>query len=144
MELQTTALHALLACCICVTLPAADPAAGDKAAISTEFASAIAVNDLEAVAAAAYPVTIDPEIGANDLRISEMGGTGDPEYDARWPAAAYAGASNQQLVIWWADDNTGGLVDEENEIFSQSLRPSAIFADGFESGDTTAWSLTVP
>jgi hypothetical protein len=73
-----------------------------------------------------------------------MGGTGDPEYDARWPAAAYAGASNQLLVIWWADDNIGGLVDDEHEIFSQSLRLPAVFADGFESGDTAAWSLTVP
>jgi hypothetical protein len=84
------------------------------------------------------------EVGENDFRISEMGGTGDPEYDARWPAAAYAGASNQLLVIWWADDNTGGLVDEENEIFGQQLRLPAVFADGFESGDTDAWSLTVP
>lgn len=212
MKLLTTCVHAFFTCCICATLPAAGPAATDEAAISTEVASAIAVNDLEALAGAADPVTTDlsigandlrisdmggigdpeydamqpaiaynstndeylvvwagddltdgglvngeyeifgqildaatgAEVGANDFRISDMGGTGDPEYDARWPAAAYTGASNQLLVTWWADDNTGGLVDEENEIFSQSLLLPAVFADGFESGDTSAWSATVP
>jgi hypothetical protein len=32
-----------------------------------------------ALAQATYPVTIDPEIGANDFRISDMGPDGDPK-----------------------------------------------------------------
>jgi len=45
------------------------------------------------------------------------------------------------------DINVGGLVDGEYEVFIQRVvveLPTDIFADGFESGGTTAWSLTVP
>jgi hypothetical protein len=75
--------------------------------------------DGEALARAAYPVTIDPEIGANDFRLSDMGPTGGANYGAHSPAAAYNSAEDEYLVVWWGDDDTGWLVDEEFEIYGQ-------------------------
>jgi hypothetical protein len=83
------------------------------------------------------------EVGADDFRISEMGGTGDPDYSAYFPALASGGAAGQYLVVWQGDDDTGGLVDLEYEIFGKMLGVLP-FSDGFESGDTGAWSTTVP
>ncbi len=79
------------------------------------------VLDGAALAAARYPVTVDPEIGANDFRISDMGGTGDANYDAFEPAVAYNATDNEYLVVWAGDDDVGGLVDGEYEIFGQRL-----------------------
>ncbi len=83
------------------------------------------------------------EVGANDFRISDMGGTGDPSYNAYYSSVAFNSTSNRYLVVWEGDDNVGDLVDDEYEIFGQGLE-SLLFADGFESGDTSAWSKTVP
>jgi len=83
------------------------------------------------------------EVGVNDLRISDMGGTGDPDFDAEDPAVAWSGSGNRYLVVWEGDDDVGGLVEGELEIFGQMLVGTAVFADGFESGDTGAWSATV-
>jgi len=75
------------------------------------------VVDGAALAGAAYPVTVDPEIGANDFRISFMGH--DTQFDADNPAVAYNSTANQYLVVWSGDDNTGSLADNEFEIFGQ-------------------------
>lgn len=79
------------------------------------------VVDGEALAVAAYPITIDPEIGSNDYRISDMGGVGDPSYGAFNAAVAYNSIDNEYLVVWEGDDNIDGLVDNEFEIFGQLL-----------------------
>ncbi len=50
-----------------------------------------------------------------------MGGIGDPDYAARNPAVAYDVGANEYLVVWEGDDNVGGLVQGENEIFGQRL-----------------------
>ena len=68
---------------------------------------------------ATYPVTIDPEIGANDFRISDMGG--DTLSDALRPAAAYNPISDEYLVVWEGDDLPGAPVDNENEIYGQRV-----------------------
>jgi len=60
-------------------------------------------------------------VGANDARLSDMGGTGDLVYDAFHPSVAYNPMRNEYLVVWQGDDNVGGLVDNEFEIFSQRL-----------------------
>ncbi len=62
------------------------------------------------------------EAGA-DFRISSMGDTGDPEFDALNPAAsiAYNASSNEYLAVWAGDDNVNGLVNDEFEIFAQRL-----------------------
>lgn len=61
------------------------------------------------------------EIGANDFRISDMGGDGNNPYDAWLPDVAHDGIHNEYVVVWYGDDNTGGLVDEEHEIFAQRI-----------------------
>jgi len=66
------------------------------------------------------------EIGANDFRISDMGGTGDALYQAHDPALAYNSLSNEYLVVWWGDDNVDGVVEGEHEIFTQRLSASGI------------------
>jgi hypothetical protein len=73
--------------------------------------------DGKALARAAYPVTIDPEIGANDFRLSDMGGVGS---SAAWfPAVAYNSTEDEYLVVWYGNDDAGSLVDEEDEIYGQ-------------------------
>lgn len=42
---------------------------------------------------ARYPVTIDPEIGSNDIRLSDMGPDGDTNFAAYDPAVAYNAAN---------------------------------------------------
>jgi hypothetical protein len=82
------------------------------------------VVDGVALAGAAYPVTVDPEIGANDFRISTMGI--DQSYDAFEPAVAYNSTDNEYLVVWAGEDNGAGLAVGEWEIFGQ--RVSAVTA----------------
>jgi hypothetical protein len=77
------------------------------------------VVDGKALAQAAYPVTVDPEIGTNDFRLSDMGG--DTLFDAFTPAVAYNSTDDEYLVVWWGDDNTAPLVDNEAEIFGQRV-----------------------
>jgi hypothetical protein len=73
------------------------------------------------LAGAVYPVTIDPEIGSNDFRISNMGPDGDVNYEARLPKVAFNAIANEYLVVWYGDDNTAPLVEGEYEIFGQRI-----------------------
>ena len=59
------------------------------------------------------------EVGANDYRLSDVGTSS--AYNATLPQVAYDPASNQYLVVFRADDNVGGLVADEFEIFGQRL-----------------------
>lgn len=61
------------------------------------------------------------EIGTNDFRISDMGADGNVGFDASFPGIAYNSTNNNYLVVWHGDDNTGTLVDGEDEIFGQRL-----------------------
>src|SRR5262245_1151572 len=61
------------------------------------------------------------QVGAHDFRLSDMGTEGDTSFNAFEPAVAYNGASNEYLVVWSGDDNTGPLVDQEYEIFGQRV-----------------------
>ena len=79
------------------------------------------VVDGEALLTAAYPVVVDPEIGSNDYRISDMGPDGDTHYDAFDAAVAYNSIENEYLVVWSADNPEDGCVDNELEIFGQLL-----------------------
>lgn len=65
---------------------------------------------------------------ADDFRISSMGPNGDTDYGAFWfgffmmaPDVAYNPVTDQYLVVWFADDNTAPLVDNEFEIFGQLI-----------------------
>jgi hypothetical protein len=61
------------------------------------------------------------EQGNNDFRISDMGGTGEPLFEAQYPEVAYNAAANEYFVVWEGDDNVGGLSNDEFEIFGQRL-----------------------
>jgi large repetitive protein len=60
-------------------------------------------------------------------RISAMGtaGTGDV-YDGQKPAAAYGGGGTEFLVVWQGDDDTGSLVDGEDEIYGQRISAASL------------------
>jgi hypothetical protein len=61
------------------------------------------------------------EVGANDLRLSDMGADGSTLYRGELPAVAFSSLSNTFLVVWSGDDDTAPLVNGENEIFSQRV-----------------------
>ena len=84
------------------------------------------------------------EVGPNDLRISDMGPNGAQEYDVAFPSIAHDTSTGGFLVVWNSSDDAGGMEPDELEIFGQRLAPASLFRDGFESGDTSAWSTSVP
>lgn len=103
------------------------------------------------LAAASYPVTLDPEIGTNDFRVSDMGGSGDPDFDAIAPAVAYNSRDDEYLVVWSGDDDTGLLLDDEFEIWGQivSATGGGVGTNDFRISDAagtgnTAASATQP
>jgi hypothetical protein len=64
------------------------------------------------------------EVGTNDFRLSDMGPDGNGDYDAFTPSVAYNSTNNEYLVVWYGDDNTDNLVDDEYEIFGQRVNAS--------------------
>ncbi|MCA9924865.1 MAG: cadherin-like domain-containing protein, partial [Anaerolineales bacterium] len=54
---------------------------------------------------------------------SDMGPDGDTSYAAQNPAVAYNPNLNQYLVVWSGDDNSGGLTDNDFQIFGQFVLP---------------------
>ncbi|MEZ4652627.1 MAG: hypothetical protein R3E12_03215 [Candidatus Eisenbacteria bacterium] len=108
------------------------------AAMSIESSRTRIVVDGRGLADATYPVTVDPEIGTNDFRISDMGTDGDLTYDGQSCAVAYDATDNQYLVVWEGDDDTGGLIDGEFEIFGQridAVTGAAVGANDFRISD---------
>ena len=67
------------------------------------------------------------QTGVNDRRISAMGGTGDPAFDALTPSVAFDRRRDRYLVVWSGDDDLGGRPDDKFEIFG-----SLLAADGSE------------
>ena len=64
------------------------------------------------------------ETGTNDIRISDMGPDGNGSFDAVDPSVAYNTSNNNYLVVWEGDDDTGNLVNAEDEIFGQLMSSS--------------------
>ena len=81
---------------------------------------------------AVYPITIDPEIGANDFRISSMGTDGDDDADAYLPAVAYNSTNDEYLVVWQGSDDAGEMeiwaqrVDGDGTILGAEFRVSTM------------------
>ncbi|MCC6831103.1 MAG: FG-GAP repeat protein [Thermoleophilia bacterium] len=69
--------------------------------------------------------TAGGQLGTNDQRISDMGPDRSTAFGASDPDLAYSPAANEFLVTWRGDDDTGGLVDDEQEVFAQRLGPGA-------------------
>ncbi|REJ81198.1 MAG: hypothetical protein DWQ36_18675 [Acidobacteria bacterium] len=86
------------------------------------------------------------EVGPNDLRLSDVGGFGDPSYAAGATRVVAADAPREFLVLWTANEDLPGMAPTENEVYGQRLDGGSIilFYDGFESADTSAWSSSLP
>lgn len=76
--------------------------------------------DGKALASAAYPVTIDPEVGTNDFRVSDVRGSGIEPSDALSPDVAFNPDNNEYLVVWWADEDDI-LPVNDFEIYGQRI-----------------------
>ena len=76
--------------------------------IVTEASTQICISH-EDLQRAAYPVTIDPEIGPNDFRISDAGPEGEPFFPAVESSAAYNPVNHEYLVVWGAADTAQGV-----------------------------------
>jgi hypothetical protein len=76
-------------------------------------------------------------IGGDDVQISEMGPDANASFTAAPPSVAWNSRSNQYLVAWHGDDDSGGLVDNEREVFGQLLTAelTQIGADDFRISD---------
>lgn len=77
-------------------------------------------------------------VGPDDLRVSDMGPNGTYLYQTVTPALAHDDDGGF-LLAWRGDDDSGGLQNDEFEIFGQLLIDPALFLDGFETGSTAAW-----
>lgn len=88
--------------------------------------------DGDALADADYPVTIDPEVGTNDTRLSDVAGSGTTDRRARRPVVAHSATSNLYLTVWEADDSDFGNPDDEFDIFGQLVRGADVIAGPME------------
>ncbi|MEO7795426.1 MAG: hypothetical protein ABIV06_11700, partial [Thermoanaerobaculia bacterium] len=70
---------------------------------------------------AAAPLTAQQETGADDFRISTMGGSGDVAYRANSSDVAYNATEHEYFVVWAGDTNTGGEVDDRYQIFGRRI-----------------------
>lgn len=91
--------------------------------------------DGAALAAAAYPVTVDPLIGTNDFAVTNRSGLSGNLYDAFEPAVAFDPVLNRYLVVFSADgpvDSNPLLqrLDDEFEIYGQFVNASTGALDG--------------
>ena len=84
------------------------------------------------------------ERGIDDERMSAMGPDGSALYIASGASLAFNPRHDEALVVWVGDDDTPPLVVDEAEVYVQRWIQPLLFADGFESMDTAAWSSTVP
>jgi hypothetical protein len=82
--------------------------------------------------------------GIDDERLSTMGPEGSPDFGAVMPDLAFNPRHDEALVVWVGDDDTPPLVDGEHEVYSQRWIQPLLFADDFETGDTSRWSLVLP
>ena len=80
----------------------------------------------DVLAEAMYPLLIDPQVGTNDFRISDMG-PGAADFDANSAAVAYNSTNNEYLVVWSGDN----FVNDKFEIFGQRINA----ATGAEVGN---------
>ncbi len=96
------------------------------------------VVDGAALAEAVYPVTIDPEIGTDDFRISDAGPDGNVVFEVENVAIAYNSTDNEYLVVWSTyDDAVGGLALGEVEIWGRRIDAAngALIGNDFRISD---------
>ncbi|YCM42496.1 hypothetical protein V2O64_14390 [Verrucomicrobiaceae bacterium 227] len=101
----------------------------------------------EALALATFPVTVDPEIGTNDFRVSHSVDDYAKYFEAAEPDVVYNSTRNEYLVIWRADGTVGDRLLNEYEIFGQRIDAGTgalvgdsqfVISETFEDGDTNS------
>ena len=75
-------------------------------------------NEIEIFGRRVSPLSIPQGI---DTRLTNMGTDGDITFAAQRPALAYNPSLNQYLLVWAGNDGSGGMNNEELEIFGQLL-----------------------
>jgi hypothetical protein len=77
------------------------------------------------------------EVGDNDFRISDAGPDGNDDFEPLPPRVAYNAVDDEYLVAWAGEDDAGGLVDDEREVYGQRLNASGapIGANDFRLSD---------
>lgn len=88
------------------------------------------------------------EIGTNDFQISAMGPAANTSYGASAPDITYNSADDHFFVVWSGDTNTGGLVDDEFEIFGELYESNGTpsgpadfqISDAGSTGSSTYWA----
>lgn len=104
-----------------------------EASMSVSSTATRIVVDAAALLDAVYPLLIDPAVGTNDFRISDMGLNAE-EFDASAPAVAYNSTDNQYLVVWSGTE----FANDGFEIFGQlinAVNGTAIGPDDFRISD---------
>jgi hypothetical protein len=76
-------------------------------------------------------------LDADIVRLSEMGGLGDANYDAQTPSVAYNTLNNEYMLVWSGDKSAYDAVNDEFEIWGQRLNASLgkMGAAGFRISD---------
>lgn len=90
---------------------------------SADDSSSILANDEFEIYAQRVSGSNGARLGSR-IRISDMGPDTNSDFDAYKPAAAYNSQTNEYLIVWQGDDNSGLLANDEFEIFSQRLDAS--------------------
>lgn len=65
-------------------------------------------------------------LGSDEIRISDMGTDGSSLYGAFSPAVVYNSTQSEYMVVWNGDDNSGALIDEEFEVYSQRITSAGV------------------
>ena len=66
-----------------------------------------------------------PQLTGQDFRISHMGPDSDTHFFALDPAIAYNSNTNEYLIVWAADNQSGALVNDEFEIYAQRVNAAS-------------------
>ncbi len=98
-----------------------------------------------ALAAASYPLLIDPQIGEDDFRVSTTGPEGAQGFDVSDPDVAYNPIDDEYLVVWAADLRSSTAQAPDVEILARRIdADTAAFIGGaFRISDMGPVALAV-
>ncbi len=66
------------------------------------------------------------------------------QYTTSWQQRSRVAVDRGHFVVSWQSDGSAGSDADGYSVQARRYTFSSIFSDGFESGDTSAWSQTVP
>lgn len=129
-----------------VSAPAGTPVALTATASQSRFANngCGASEPARTVASAAYSLDVPPWDAVSPVALSPSDGTFNANIESVTASIDTTGLSlGRHLVYVFGVDNEGHR-GVPTAVFLDITAATDIFADGFETGDTSAWSATVP